>query len=68
VQKVAVEQQGADGRWKEIHGLFLIEFQAAAARRRVRRTICFSAPIEWNGPPAEPPRLRIAARGLDDSG
>jgi hypothetical protein len=63
-QKVVLERQGPDGRWEDIHGLFLIEFQAAAARRRSQRMVRFSAPIAWNGPPAALPRLRIAARGF----
>ena len=64
LQKVVLEQRGDGGRWRDIHGFFLIEFAAAAARRRSRRMIRFSAPVDWGGPPAPPPRLRIAARGI----
>jgi hypothetical protein len=64
VQKVVLEQWGPEGRWRDVHGLFLVEFQAAAARPRAKRTVQFSAPIAWSGTPTALPRLQIAARGF----
>jgi len=57
-QKVVVEQQGADGSWREIYGRVLIEFRGYAARPRVRNLrFEFACPVE--DPLA---RLRIATR------
>jgi Glycosyl hydrolase family 20, catalytic domain len=64
LQKVAVEQQDSSGRWRELWGLFLIEFRVRGARSRARLTYRLSAPVEWQGPPAKPPRLRVVVRGL----
>jgi hypothetical protein len=60
-QKVVVEQQQPDGSWQDRHGQFLIEFQAAAARRRADRRHWISAPIAGTG---DIPRLRLAVRGF----
>lgn len=59
LQKVIVEQRHADGSWHEVHGRFLIEFRAAAARPKARLQREFSCPVD---DPAAP--LRIALRGL----
>jgi hypothetical protein len=63
-QKVMVERQEADGLWRDLHGLFLIEFQAAAARPRAARCHWISTPVDWSGSPSEFPRLRLAVRGF----
>ena len=63
LQKVVVERMVQNGRWEEIHGLFLIEFRARAALPHARLRYRLSAPVDWAGPPAPPPRLRICARG-----
>jgi hypothetical protein len=63
-QKVVVEQS-ADGKaWRELHGCFLIEFQARAAAPSARLVQIFSTPVAWPGPPAKLPQLRIAVRGF----
>lgn len=59
VQKVLVEQQEADGTWRELAGRFTIEFRAFAARPRARLRREFTVPID--SPAA---RLRIAVRGI----
>jgi len=64
LQKVVVERMAQRGKWEEVHSLFLIEFRARAAQPRARLHYRVSAPVEWTGPPAPPPRLRICARGL----
>jgi len=61
--KVAVERMGQGGDWEEIYTVFLIEFQARAARPHARLIHRLSVPLDWPGPPAPPPRLRICARG-----
>jgi hypothetical protein len=67
-QKVVVKQS-ADGKtWRELHSCFLIEFQARAARPRANLTQMFSVPVEWSGPPAKLPDLRIAIRGFGQIG
>jgi hypothetical protein len=64
VQKVVVEQRLADGTWRDLHGLFLIEFQAAAAKSRATRFHWLSAPLAWSGRARELPELRLAVRGF----
>ncbi len=64
LQKAVIEQQGKDGRWSDLHGHFLIEFQAGAARRRSDRRIILSAPVRWEGPPSARLRIRTACRGF----
>lgn len=64
VPKIVVEQLSPEGQWREIFGLFLVEFRARAARPRARLAYRLSAPVEWRGLPARPPRLRFAARGF----
>lgn len=59
LQKVVVEQQTADGLWRELTSRFTIEFRAHAARSRTRIRRTLSVPIE--DPHAT---LRIAVRGL----
>jgi hypothetical protein len=59
VQKVVVEQQEADGSWRELAGRHTIEFRAWAARPRARIVREFSVPVDE---PALP--LRIAVRGV----
>ncbi len=58
VQRIAVEQQDADGSWRELAGRHTIEFRAAAARphSRIRRE--FSVPV-----PAPDTRLRLRLTG-----
>lgn len=63
LQKVAIERAGRDGSWEELHSLFLIEFRSRAAMPHARLQYRFSVPVDWAGPPAPPPRLRICARG-----
>ncbi len=58
-QKVAVEQQGADGLWRELAGRFTIEFRAFAARPRTKIKREFAVPVD--SPEAI---LRIAVRGV----
>ena len=72
LQKVVVEQRQADGSWRTLHGLPMIEFRAFAARPRasIRREI--SVPVTVAGlaeagpgsaTPATRP-LRLAVRGV----
>ncbi|HEY0965780.1 MAG TPA: family 20 glycosylhydrolase [Opitutaceae bacterium] len=59
LQKIIVEQQQADGTWRELAARFTIEFRATAARPRSRIKRGFSVPVENPALPA-----RIAVRGL----
>jgi hypothetical protein len=59
LQKVVVEQQTADGLWRELVSRLTIEFRGPAARSRTRIRRTLSVPIE--DPQAA---LRIAVRGL----
>jgi hypothetical protein len=59
LQKVVVEQQGADGGWTVLQGRFTIEFRAAAARPRTNLQREFSMPIASSSA-----ALRIAIRGI----
>ena len=63
-QKVVVEQRQPDGSWRDLHGLFLIEFQAAAAQPRADRCHWLSVPLAWSGVVRELPALRLALRGF----
>ena len=77
VQKVIVEQQAADGAWRELAGRFTIEFRAQAARPASKIKREFTVPVEGDfrrdsavakaradrqSPP--PTNLRIAVRGV----
>jgi hypothetical protein len=59
VAKIVVEQQDADGRWREIASRHTIEFRASAARpvARIRRE--FTAPVS-----TDDARLRILVQGV----
>jgi hypothetical protein len=59
VQKVVVEQQGADDTWRELAARFTIEFRAAAARPHSKLKREFTVPVD--SPDA---KLRIAVRGV----
>ncbi|MDB6166413.1 MAG: hypothetical protein JWQ83_1553 [Lacunisphaera sp.] len=59
VQKVVVEQQDADGIWRELAGRYTIEFRGLAARPRARIRREFTVPIVFPKAP-----LRIAVRGI----
>ena len=59
VQKVVVEQQAADGSWRELASRFTIEFRAQAARPRSKLRREFTVPVE--GPEVS---LRVAVRGV----
>ena len=59
VQKVIVEQQSADGHWRELASRYTIEFRAQAARPKSKIKREFTAPI--NSPEVN---LRIAVRGV----
>ncbi|MFZ5494367.1 MAG: family 20 glycosylhydrolase [Verrucomicrobiota bacterium] len=59
VQKVVVEEQDADGAWRELAGRHTIEFRAQAARPRSGIVREFSVPVD---DPSRP--LRIAVRGV----
>ena len=63
-QKVVVERRIVRRRWEDLHGMFLIEFQARAARPRAEIRHRMSAPLPWRGPPEKIPDLRIAVRGF----
>lgn len=63
-QKVVVEQQRPDGQWEDLHGLFLIEFQTAAAQPKAERFAWLSVPLPWPGNPDMFPPLRLAVRGF----
>jgi hypothetical protein len=56
LQKVAVEQQLADGSWRTLHALSLMEFRAQAARPRTRIRREFSVPILVSAPKPAIPR------------
>jgi len=59
LQRVVVEQLGADGPWTALHARTLVEFRADAARPRSKIRREFTVPVP--GPAA---KLRIALRGL----
>jgi hypothetical protein len=59
VQKVVVEQQAADGMWRELASRFTIEFRAFAARPRTKIKREFTVPVDSPGA-----KLRIAVRGV----
>ncbi|MGA3006596.1 MAG: family 20 glycosylhydrolase [Opitutaceae bacterium] len=59
LQKIVVQQWLADGRWKDLHSVFTIEFNAAAARPRSRIVHEIAVPVD---PPEA--RLRVAVRGV----
>jgi hypothetical protein len=63
-QLVAVEQRRPDGSWAVRQSCHTIEFRAAAARRRSGIVRTHAAPVDWDGDPAHPPRLRFVLRGL----
>jgi hypothetical protein len=63
-QKVVVEQREPDGSWRDLHGIFLIEFQARAASPAARLVHVMSTPVAWRGSPAQLPPLRLAVRGF----
>lgn len=64
LQLVGIEQLGGDGRWIVQQACHTIEFQDRAARPRVELTREHAAPVQWNGDPKTPPRLRVFLRGL----
>ncbi len=59
VQKVAVEQQGPDGKWFELASRFTIEFRAYAARPRTKIKREFTVPVS-----SLADNLRIVAGGV----
>jgi hypothetical protein len=59
LQKIVVERRRVDGAWELLHGRFMIEFRAYAARPRTRLRREFSVPV--TGPDDV---LRIGVRGL----
>lgn len=59
VQKVVLEEQLADGSWRELAARYTIEFRAAAARPRAKIRREFTAPV--SSPAAT---LRIGVRGI----
>lgn len=63
-QRVVVERRGAGGEWEEVDGVFTIEFQARAARRRAELSHRVSVPLDGPVPGAGRPWLRIAVRGF----
>ena len=63
-QLVAVEQQAPDGSWSVRQSCHTIEFRTEAARRRGTIVREHAAPVDWDGDPARPPRLRFTLRGL----
>jgi hypothetical protein len=64
LQAVAVEQRQPGGAWATLHRLYLIEFKAGASHPRARIVRELSCPVDWAGPPAKRPDLRIAVRGF----
>lgn len=60
VQKVIVEQQEADGSWREIASRYTIEFRTFAARPQTRIVREFSVPVTG---PAAPLRVRVGGVG-----
>lgn len=63
-QKVVLQRKTGDGDWEDLNGLFLIEFQAAAAHPRSKVVHRLSIPISWSGSQASLPRLRLCLRGF----
>ena len=59
VQKVIVEQQAADGLWRELAGRFVIEFRANSARPHSKLKREFTVPVD-----SPDSKLRIAVRGV----
>ena len=60
VQKVVVEQQEADGTWRELAGRYTIEFRAAAARPRSKLKREFTVPV---ASPDSPLRIAVCGAG-----
>jgi hypothetical protein len=67
-QKIVLERQEPDGSWGDLHGIFLIEFQAAAAQPGATRFHWLSVPLAWPGGPDPLPNLRLALRGFGPVG
>lgn len=63
VQKVAVEQRGEDGVWRELISRFTIEFRSNAARPHATLKREFSVPID-----SSDVKLRIIGRGVGQVG
>jgi hypothetical protein len=63
LQRVVVEQQQADGSWRELHSRHTIEFRAEAAASRANLRRPFSAPID-----SRDAVLRISVHGLGQVG
>jgi hypothetical protein len=59
VQKIVVEQQDANGQWKELASRFTIEFRNQAARPRAKIKREFTTPVA-----SSESKLRIVARGV----
>jgi hypothetical protein len=64
LQKVIIEQRDPDGIWRDLDGIFMIEFRARSAQPRSHVTHRLSVPVPWSGPPHREPALRIAVRGF----
>lgn len=62
LQRVSIEEQGADGLWRELRGRHTIEFQAAGANSRaVGLERFFSVPVTHPDAP-----LKLVVRGLGE--
>jgi Glycosyl hydrolase family 20, catalytic domain len=59
VQKIVVEQQDANGQWKELASRFTIEFRNQAARPRAKIKREFTTPVA-----SFENKIRIVARGV----
>jgi len=60
-QQVAVEEQQADGAWRELAARHTIEFRATAARPRTKIRREFTVPVE-----SAESRLRVVVRGCGE--
>jgi len=65
LQKVVVEQLQPNGSWQTLHGLYTIEFRAAAAKPRTNICREFSVPIPGAASASRENAERLNAEGLN---
>jgi hypothetical protein len=68
LQKVVVERRDSGGFWRELDGIFMVEFRSRSAQPRARVKYHLSVPVAWKGAAAGDPALRIAVRGFGQVG
>jgi hypothetical protein len=63
LQQVGLEQQGPDGTWRQLQSCLTVEFQTRAAQPRATLAREHAGCPDWDGDPANFPRLRFTLRG-----